>query len=119
MPGQLLEPAKAVGFTKHLHTIYLYTSPTSRHDMADVEAADTAPAVGWEDLSQPAPEAVDGTLTTTNTAPEVAAHADGTVEKVKRKKIIKRKRRPARPQQDPATFKSEPPPQTGTIFNIW
>ncbi|TKA28873.1 Pre-mRNA-splicing factor CWC2 [Salinomyces thailandicus] len=87
--------------------------------MADVEAADTAPAVGWEDLSQPAPEAVDGTLTTTNTAPEVAAHADGTVEKVKRKKIIKRKRRPARPQQDPATFKSEPPPQTGTIFNIW
>ncbi|KAF2404518.1 hypothetical protein EJ06DRAFT_503782 [Trichodelitschia bisporula] len=37
------------------------------------------------------------------------------------KKIIKKvkKRRPARPQVDPATFKSEPPPQTGTIFNIW
>ncbi|KXL49692.1 hypothetical protein M433DRAFT_35361, partial [Acidomyces richmondensis BFW] len=37
----------------------------------------------------------------------------------KKTKIIKRKRRPARPQQDPATFKTEPPPQTGTIFNIW
>lgn len=35
------------------------------------------------------------------------------------KKIIKRKRRPARPQVDSSTFKSEPPPQTGTIFNIW
>ncbi|EME43334.1 hypothetical protein DOTSEDRAFT_72676 [Dothistroma septosporum NZE10] len=45
---------------------------------------------------------------------------DGTVqEKKKKTKIIKRKRRPARPQQDPSTFKTEPPPQTGTIFNIW
>lgn len=35
------------------------------------------------------------------------------------KKIIRKKRRPARPQVDPATVKSEPPPQTGTIFNIW
>jgi hypothetical protein len=30
-----------------------------------------------------------------------------------------KKRRPARPQVDPGTFKTEPPPQTGTIFNIW
>jgi hypothetical protein len=29
------------------------------------------------------------------------------------KKIIKKKKRPARPQVDPATFKTEPPPQTG------
>lgn len=35
------------------------------------------------------------------------------------KKIIRKKKRPARPQVDAATFKSEPPPQTGTIFNIW
>ncbi|KAF1983475.1 hypothetical protein K402DRAFT_448233 [Aulographum hederae CBS 113979] len=35
------------------------------------------------------------------------------------KKVLKKKRRPARPQVDPSTFKSEPPPQTGTIFNIW
>jgi hypothetical protein len=38
----------------------------------------------------------------------------------KMKKIKKvKKRRPARPQVDPATFKTEAPPQTGTIFNIW
>lgn len=37
----------------------------------------------------------------------------------KTKKIIRRKRRPARPQVDPATLKSEPPQQTGTVFNIW
>ena len=35
------------------------------------------------------------------------------------KKIIRKKRRPARPQVDPSTVKDEPPPQTGTIFNIW
>jgi hypothetical protein len=34
------------------------------------------------------------------------------------KKII-RKKRPARPQVDPSFITSEPPPQTGTIFNIW
>lgn len=37
----------------------------------------------------------------------------------KKTKMIRRKRRPARPQVDPSTLKSEPPPQTGTIFNIW
>ncbi|KAJ5177003.1 Pre-mRNA-splicing factor cwc2 [Penicillium canariense] len=37
----------------------------------------------------------------------------------KTKKIIRRKKRPARVQVDPSTVKSEPPPQTGDIFNIW
>jgi len=62
-------------------------------------------------------------------------------EQKKMKKIIRKKRRPgmcisyqvpkltcgvtnmekiaARPQVDSSTMKSEPPPQTGTIFNIW
>lgn len=44
--------------------------------------------------------------------------ADG-ADKEKKTKIIRRKRRPARVQVDPSTVKSEPPPQTGTIFNIW
>lgn len=35
------------------------------------------------------------------------------------KKVVKKKKRPAPPQVDPSTFKTEPPPQTGTIFNIW
>ncbi|KAI5310083.1 Pre-mRNA-splicing factor [Ascosphaera atra] len=37
----------------------------------------------------------------------------------KKTRIIRRKRRPARVQVDPSTVKSEPPPQTGTIYNIW
>ncbi|TVY84894.1 Pre-mRNA-splicing factor CWC2 [Lachnellula suecica] len=51
-------------------------------------------------------------LTTTNN--EVAPPAERKV-----KKIMRKKKRPARPQVDPSTMKSEPPPQTGTIFNIW
>ncbi|KAL4788081.1 hypothetical protein BJX76DRAFT_345154 [Aspergillus varians] len=51
------------------------------------------------------------------TAVVTTTDTDGTQKKTK--KIIRRKRRPARPQVDPATIKSEPPPQTGTIFNIW
>lgn len=44
---------------------------------------------------------------------EVAAPAPKKVKKIIRKK------RPARPQVDPSFISSEPPPQTGTIFNIW
>ncbi|KAI1138898.1 hypothetical protein F5Y05DRAFT_354578 [Hypoxylon sp. FL0543] len=44
---------------------------------------------------------------------EVAAPAPKKVKKIIRKK------RPARPQVDPSFITSEPPPQTGTIFNIW
>ena len=60
------------------------------------------------------------------TSPEPASQAlsipsDKTSEELptKKTKIIRRKRRPARPQVDPSAVKSEPPPQTGTIFNIW
>lgn len=35
------------------------------------------------------------------------------------KKIIRKKKRPARVQMDPSEFSSEPPPQTGTTYNIW
>jgi hypothetical protein len=44
----------------------------------------------------------------------VTINADG---KKVIKKIIKKKKRPARPQVDPATFKTEPPPQTGEYCN--
>lgn len=53
----------------------------------------------------------------TQTSETTVTEADGTEKKTK--KIVRRKRRPARPQVDPATIKSEPPPQTGTVFNIW
>jgi hypothetical protein len=64
------------------------------------EPSDNSPKPASQALSKPAAE-------TTNELPN------------KKTKIIRRKRRPARPQVDPSTIKSEPPPQTGTIFNIW
>ena len=66
------------------------------------------------------PEATSKDLTVQNNVTElsndiVTANGEGK----KTKKIIRKKKRPARPQVDPSSLKSEPPPQTGTIFNIW
>ena len=56
------------------------------------------------------------TSTTDHETALTTTHSDKRVKKGKKVK----KRRPARPQVDPATFKGgELPPQTGTIFNIW
>jgi hypothetical protein len=78
--------------------------------MADVE---TRPDVATEVTDR---DAQDGPqdLAVIGASNEVAAPAEKKV-----KKIIRRKKRPARPQIDPALIKSEPPPQTGTVFNIW
>lgn len=68
----------------------------------------------------PLPEPTSADITTTNTFTDIAPTTDGRdPEQKKMKKIIRKKRRPARPQVDLSTMKSEPPPQTGTIFNIW
>ena len=54
-------------------------------------------------------------------AEEVAILASTTPSAVapKTTKTIVRRKRPARPQVDSASIKFEPPPQTGTTFNIW
>lgn len=65
------------------------------------------------DIQDPPTESLELATTT----PDVADTQPSGAKKVK--KIIRRKKRPARPQIDPALIKSEPPPQTGTIFNIW
>lgn len=62
--------------------------------------------------SKDAQDAQDAPLATEDNA-LVTTNAEG--KKVVRK-IIKKKKRPARPQVDPATFKSEPPPQTGVYI---
>lgn len=88
--------------------------------MADTEAANASQTT----IPSPPPSGTEPTpndehaVTTqpTETTMTTTTDADGTQKK---KKIIRRKRRPARPQVDPATIKSEPPPQTGTVFNIW
>ena len=70
----------------------------------------------------PQPHSTELTITNNTTTLQNSAGEETPAESTdakKTKKIIRRKRRPARPQVDPSTLKSEPPPQTGTIFNIW
>src|SRR5271170_6983403 len=76
--------------------------------MAEVELA--APPT----MAPPEEEPEETSTALTTTSQEVSAPGERRV-----RKIIRKKRRPARPQVDPSTMKSEPPPQTGTIFNIW
>ncbi|KAI4287853.1 MAG: hypothetical protein L6R35_002882, partial [Caloplaca aegaea] len=82
----------------------------------------SSPEVPEANISQdtsPPPTSSNLTITnnTTTLSEPTATNLDPSARKIK--KIIRKKRRPARPQVDPGTFKSEPPPQTGTIFNIW
>ncbi|CAF9904885.1 Pre-mRNA-splicing factor [Imshaugia aleurites] len=68
----------------------------------------------------PSSELTSTDLTNSNNNTDLApASENPDPEQKKTKKIIRKKRRPARPQVDPSTLKHEPPPQTGTIFNIW
>lgn len=92
--------------------------------MADTAETDTPPAAVPTQTEQQDGEDQQTTPTDDNalvqqseTTVTTTDAADGTQKKTK--KIIRRKKRPARPQVDPATIKSEPPPQTGTVFNIW
>lgn len=84
------------------------------HHIYTANMTDVQDAAPQEELALPT------TTTPTDVAepePQAATAAAAAGKKVK--KIIRRKKRPARPQIDPALIKSEPPPQTGTIFNIW
>lgn len=85
--------------------------------MAEVEgslAPNMPPAVKPSSETSPQPE------DTASTALVKPSESENALEPPQKKtKLIRRKRRPARPQVDPSTIKSEPPPQTGTIFNIW
>ena len=65
------------------------------------------------------PEFEDDSTAPTTQALTKASDETSLEPPTKKTKIIRRKRRPARPQVDSSTLKSEPPPQTGTIFNIW
>lgn len=85
--------------------------------MADPETANT-PLMDQEATTTYVPETEDQQQTP-NDEKALTEPSETAVGEKKTKKIIRRKRRPARPQVDPATIKSEPPPQTGTVFNIW
>ena len=108
--------------------LLLHLVPFHQVNMAEVEVG-PAPSLPNSTLSpsSQSPEASNSTMPTTtdlvhaDASTEVTANAEiqDVAEGKKTKKIVRKKRRPARPQVDPSTVKSEPPPQTGTIFNIW
>lgn len=113
-PSQLL-PSPAA---KHLLTLFREEDITMA-DTAVEDLSQTAPAAGTQPENPPTTDTPndDNALTTQQHSETTVTETDGTQKKIK--KIIRKKRRPARPQVDPATLKSEPPPQTGTVFNIW
>lgn len=86
--------------------------------MAEVEAAQHSTMPTSTDPSPPMDpaETVEPSSETALTKPSEPSNEPDSQKKTK---IIRRKRRPARPQVDPSTVTSEPPPQTGTIYNIW
>ncbi|KAJ9617993.1 uncharacterized protein PV06_09276 [Exophiala oligosperma] len=90
--------------------------------MAEVVQARTSFAPSSPSRKRSASPAAEDSAATT-TALTTTTNNDTTLASseppAKKTKLIRRKRRPARPQVDPSTVKSEPPPQTGTIFNIW
>ncbi|KAI5461479.1 hypothetical protein BGZ63DRAFT_236729 [Mariannaea sp. PMI_226] len=75
--------------------------------------ADTLEQVGEAPVAQQ--EEQEMALATTNQNNQVAAP---TGKKVVRK-IIRKKRKPARVQVEQDFFSSDPPPQTGVTYNIW
>lgn len=58
-------------------------------------------------------------LATTGDAQALAATDGAAAEKKTVKRLVRKKKRAARVQIDSSELTSEPPPQTGTTFNIW
>ncbi|KAL8900198.1 MAG: hypothetical protein Q9192_001202 [Flavoplaca navasiana] len=84
--------------------------------MTEVETLQTS--MESSDIPDPiSPEPTSTDLTTINNTTILSQAADPSIKKTK--KMVRKKSRPARPQVEAGTFRSEPPPQTGTIFNIW
>lgn len=83
----------------------LYAATHLYLTMAEVDTHETAALVADQQ---------DNAMALATTSSEISAP----VEK-KTKKVIRKKRRPARAQVEPDFAAAEGPPQTGTIFNIW
>ncbi|KAG0643627.1 hypothetical protein HOY80DRAFT_345990 [Tuber brumale] len=86
------------------------------------ESPPQSPGPTAEEMREPTPDA-PAAGTNPDSAMAITTTGDSTpapTTLTKPKKNTKKKRRPARPQVDPSTFKGgEIPAQTGTVFNIW
>ncbi|CAI7599149.1 unnamed protein product [Penicillium discolor] len=85
--------------------------------------ADTSVAEPPAPISTTAPETLEPnaeqmTVATTGAADDTL-QGDQQLQSVKKTKIIRRKKRPARIQVDPSTIKAEPAQQPGLDYNIW
>jgi hypothetical protein len=89
--------------------------------MAEVETSEPPTMPSFQD-DEPSPSSQPASppdVSSTAVATRETTLIDPSSPPQKKTKMIRRKRRPARPQVDASTLKSELPPQTGTIFNIW
>lgn len=85
--------------------------PKAQHSTRSPQESVTAQIKQQQQQQKMADESNDQAL--------VAQSKEVAVPAPKKVKKIIRKKRPARPQVDSDFIKDEPPPQTGTIFNIW
>ncbi|KAF1836906.1 RNA binding protein [Decorospora gaudefroyi] len=90
-------------------------SNTTIMDDANPVQTSLAPDTSLEPVTSTELVATSADPSATTEQTIITTNAEG--KKVK--KIIRRKRRPARPQVDPATIKPQEVAQTGNIYNVW
>lgn len=86
--------------------------------MADASIAEPQAPVSTTSPENPASKSEDMAVATTGAADDTP-QGDQQLQSVKKTKIIRRKKRPARIQVDPSTMKTEPAQQPGMDYNIW
>ncbi|OQD91951.1 hypothetical protein PENSOL_c046G04645 [Penicillium solitum] len=86
--------------------------------MADTSVAEPPALISTTAPETLEPNAEQMTVATTGAADDTL-QGDQQLESVKKTKIIRRKKRPARIQVDPSTIKAEPAQQPGLDYNIW
>lgn len=95
------------------------TVPSLSHSLPSRSPAPSPPHFTSTDLTTI--NSMSTQLTVTDSMKDLVQNSEASEEAStkKTKKIIRKKRRPARPQVDASTMKSEPPPQSGTTWNLW
>lgn len=101
--------ARSLTFTQHSDKITA---------MADTSIAEPQAPVSTKSPENPASNTEDMAVATTGAADDTP-QGDQQLQSVKKTKIIRRKKRPARIQVDPSTMKTEPAQQPGMDYNIW
>jgi hypothetical protein len=86
--------------------------------MADLSTTEPQAPVPTDVPQNPDPSSEEMAVATTGAADDTP-QGDQQLQTVKKTKIIRRKKRPARIQVDPSTVKPEPAQQPGMDYNIW